>query len=705
MNASASFSRWLHSASMLPLLIFSAAFSVPFQTSAAEPVSYERDIAPILRSYCAGCHNDRELEGGLSVETFAQLMKGGDDHPQPVRPGDAENSFLIRSLEGRARPSMPPRDEPQVPPSDLERLKRWVAEGAGAPQQDLSILRTVVTPKLAPARGPFPFTAIAYSPDGTRMAQARSGTIEIRDAAKDELLRVIDGLPGKVNAAHFSPDGQRLAVATGITGLLGVAQVFDAASGKLIREFGEHADILYDAEFSPDGKLLATGGYDNFIRVWNVETGEQLWGNDVNKGAVFDLAWHHTGALLASASADETVKLWRASDGLRLDTLNQPQGELYSVLFTTDGQHVIAAGADRRIHMWRVQTLQAPGINPVEFSRFAHESPICTIALSAGGDYLLSSALDRSVKLWSLPDLELRHTYPPQSDVAPVATAIPGTDQYRIARLDGSTGTLTVELTIAPPSQVSSLPKASRPRSHGELSKVSESEPNDDPAQANRVTLPALVTGAISAPGDADLFRFSAQAGEVLALEVNAARSKSKLDSRLEILRPDGSPVEQVVLQAVRDSWFTFRGKDSSTSDDFRLHNWMEMELDEYLYANGEVVRLWLYPRGPDSGFKVYPGEGKRFNYFGTTALVHALGAPAYIVNPLPPGSQPAPNGLPVFRLNYVNDDSPRHPTANISRGSRMCAALAVPNTFSTRFPSVRRNPDSKSLSPALIQK
>ena len=35
---------------------------------------------------------------------------------------------------------------------------------------------------------------------------------------------------------------------------------------------------------------------------------------------------------------------------------------------------------------------------------------------------------------------------------------------------------------------------------------------------------------------------------------------------------------------------------------DFRLFNWEEMHLNEYLYANGEVVKLWLYPRGPDSG-------------------------------------------------------------------------------------------------------
>ena len=110
-------------------------------------------------------------------------------------------------------------------------------------------------------------------------------------------------------------------------------------------------------------------------------------------------------------------------------------------------------------------------------------------------------------------------------------------------------------------------------------------------------------------------------------------------------------------LQALRETYFTFRGKDSGTSDDFRLHRWEDMELDEYLYANGEVTRLWLYPRGPDSGFKVYPGFGSRYTFFGTTALSHALGEPAYIVRQLGRDEQPLPNGLPVFTIYFENDD------------------------------------------------
>jgi WD40 repeat protein len=641
----------------LQLLPAFAALSV----NAEEQVHYERDIAPILRSYCAGCHNDKDLEGKLSMETFAQLRKGGEDHAEPVKPGDPDNSFLIRSIEGREKPKMPPKDEPPLPEEEKAMLRKWVASGAPGPGNDVSILKSLTVPKVAAAAQEKPVTAAAYSVDGKWLALARTGVIEIREAATDAVRHTIAGPPGKVNAVHFTADGSQIVIASGITGLHGVAQLRKVDGGEVVREFGGHADVLYDAEISPDGKTLATAGYDRAIRLWNVADGALHRTIDVHKGAIFDLAWHPDGKVLASASADETVKLWRVSDGVRLDTLNQPQGELAAVLFTNDGEHIIAAGKDKRIHLWRFVSKESPALNPPVHSRFAHEAAVTGLALSADGKHLLSAADDRSLKLWSVPDLTLEHAYETQPDVAAVLAGMPGAAKFFAARMDGTRNVVAVENGSSGKAEkhgpnVSAVSHTSpqSPASH-----LKEAEPNNDSAVAMPVSLPAEIKGAVSASGDADVFRFHAVAGEALTLEVNAARSKSKLDSRLEILTKSGEPVEQVVLQATRDSWFTFRGKDSDTSDDFRLHNWAEMELNEYLYANGEVVKLWLYPRGPDSGFKVYPGGGKRHTFFGTPALVHALGAPSYVVNPLPPGSQPAPNGLPVFRLNYENDDDP----------------------------------------------
>src|SRR5690606_17216480 len=111
-------------------------------------------------------------------------------------------------------------------------------------------------------------------------------------------------------------------------------------------------------------------------------------------------------------------------------------------------------------------------------------------------------------------------------------------------------------------------------------------------------------------------------------LETDAARRGAPTDTVIEVLDGEGRPIERVLLQAVRDSTVTFRGIDSITRD-CRLTNWEEMQLNQMLYLNGEVVRLFRAPRGPDSGFLFYEGDGgKRLLYFDTTATVHAVEEP-----------------------------------------------------------------------------
>ena len=89
---------------------------------AAAAPSYERDITPILRTYCSGCHNDREQEGEFSVETFASLRKGGAGSGDPVVPGDAAASVMIQRIHSQDGDHMPPDDEPQVPSAELALL-------------------------------------------------------------------------------------------------------------------------------------------------------------------------------------------------------------------------------------------------------------------------------------------------------------------------------------------------------------------------------------------------------------------------------------------------------------------------------------------------------------------------------------------------------------------------------------------------------
>jgi hypothetical protein len=182
-----------------------------------------------------------------------------------------------------------------------------------------------------------------------------------------------------------------------------------------------------------------------------------------------------------------------------------------------------------------------------------------------------------------------------------------------------------------------------------------EAEPNDAPANATSIQVPGAVNGRLSKATDADYFRFDAKKGQRWVIETMAARRGSPADTKIEVLHADGRPVERLWLQAVRDSSVTFRGIDSSNPD-VRLVNWEEMELNQFLYFGGEVCRLFRAPRGPDAGFLLY-NRGGRLAYFDTSPVAHPLDEPAYIVEPHAPGTAFVPNGLPVFKLAYANDD------------------------------------------------
>ena len=146
-------------------------------------IDFHRDVAPILREYCAGCHNDDELKGEFSLETWKLLMKGGEDGPS-IKPGDAEGSRLVQLLSGKKKPYMPPRKKAQPSAAHIETLRSWINEGAKAPENDLSILSTLNVPDLAAGENiEKPITALAFSPTGTRaVALAEAGT------APDEIM-------------------------------------------------------------------------------------------------------------------------------------------------------------------------------------------------------------------------------------------------------------------------------------------------------------------------------------------------------------------------------------------------------------------------------------------------------------------------------------------------------------------------------------
>jgi hypothetical protein len=585
---------------------------------------------------------------------------------------------------GLDQPKMPPEDSPQPTAQEIQTIQSWIEQGALGLDQTIALAdrwtRLAKTP---------PVTSSAI----TASAWIGSGELMVGKFARLELLDPqahsdpIATLPfvGKVSQIRLAPDAKRLAIAGGIPGLGGMAQVIEfdkvlngtGQADSSVNSIEGHSDILYCAVLHPTQPWIATAGYDRLIRLWDYPSGTLLRSFEGHNGAVYDLDFDPTGRVLASASADETIKVWRVESGQRLDTLGQGEAEQLRVRFlrTPDNNpeniDIIATGADRRIRQWRLPSLEQPSVSPMLHSIFAHESTIHQLALSTDQKLACTAAQDGTIKVWGTSNWDLLADLTPSNDLVTSIQWTADSSGLRWTTLAGELKSHSFSDGIAKADRGQSIQQ--QPRSLGKaplsLSKSTEFvavlESDSGPRSVHTpqvLTPPAKVTGVladrdISMGGD--WYAFDCKKGDVWSIEIFASRDQSPLDSHLEITDQNGLPILRTRLQAVRESYFTFRGKDSTTIDDFRLHRWEDMQLNEWLYAGGEVVRLWLYPRGPDSGYKVYPGFGNRFTYFGTSPIAHALNEPAWIVRELGSDQPPLSNGLPVFPIYYSNDDDP----------------------------------------------
>jgi hypothetical protein len=209
---------------------------------------FTKDVAPVFAKYCSGCHNDTDLEGELSLTSFAKLQKGGEKGAVIV-PGRTDASLLIRMLTKEVEPSMPPPDSPQPTDADINVLRAWVDAGAKGPDGVHADFPDLTTPKIAPAPGVQQYiTSMALAPDGKRLALGRYRHVEFVDPTTRQVVAKTKEVPGKVNSISYSPDGDSIVIASGIPGLYGVATICKAADGTIVSQIRSHRDALYALE-------------------------------------------------------------------------------------------------------------------------------------------------------------------------------------------------------------------------------------------------------------------------------------------------------------------------------------------------------------------------------------------------------------------------------------------------------------------------
>lgn len=400
-------------------------------------------VHAIFDKYCMDCHDSKDPEANLVLNEYETLMKGGESGPVIVS-GKSTESLLVRLIEGKVEKDgkkliMPPgKKSKKLDPSEIGIIKSWIDAGAKPPAQ--AIVKELVVPKITPKGEPKKSVlALACSPDAKLIAAARLNQVELISSDIRAVVRTLSGHRGNVNGIAFLPDGSHLFSVSGENALFGEIKQWRVSDGSLVRTLTGHKDTIYSVAVSPDGKILATGSYDQKVKLWDIDSGKELKTLNGHNGAVFGLAFRPDGKILASASADRTVKLWNVAKGERTDTLSQPLKDEYAVAWSADGKKLYAGGADNRVRVWSISENAVENTDPILESKFAHEGAILRLNFSQDGKLLLSSADDRTVKVWDAATLRERLLLEKQSDWCAGICFI-SDNEIALGRMDGSFG-------------------------------------------------------------------------------------------------------------------------------------------------------------------------------------------------------------------------------------------------------------------------
>jgi WD40 repeat protein len=266
-----------------------------------------------------------------------------------------------------------------------------------------------------------PVNVVTFNADGTRLVtQSGDGLVKIwavpPGATGGQELLTIPGISGY---GDLTSDGASLiTVKEG-----GSVTVSDIAPSRELLTLSGHTDWVWGVAFSPDGTRIATAGFDQTAKVWDISTALREASLGDNAGAttgqvlftlpegahtdwVNTVAFSPDGTRLATASNDATAKVWDLTTGRELFTLTGhtytedgfPYQGVGHVVFSPDGTRLATSGGDGTARLWDAMTGQEL------LTLSAHSQVVTGVAFDASGARLATVSFDGTAKVWDVSD-------------------------------------------------------------------------------------------------------------------------------------------------------------------------------------------------------------------------------------------------------------------------------------------------------------
>jgi LPXTG-site transpeptidase (sortase) family protein len=212
-----------------------------------------------------------------------------------------------------------------------------------------------------------------------------------------EQLQSLQVFSGALDAVDFHPDGTMLASG----GRDDYVRLWDTETGENLVAIDAHDDWVMSVRFSPDGTTLASGSRDNSIHLWDVATGERLDTIGFHRGDITDLAFSPDGEILASSGRDGVIQLHHLPTRENIATIENFGGNVWDIEFSHDGTMLASGSEDGSIWLWGLWDENETWLRKLE----GHTAPVASLAFSLDDSALISGSLDGNAHHYNLDGL------------------------------------------------------------------------------------------------------------------------------------------------------------------------------------------------------------------------------------------------------------------------------------------------------------